>query len=200
MEQNQSVLAKKVWSMVRVAYYMLRKGISKRKLLLDLNMMVKRGKIAGKAMQNLIFHNHKFTTKHHSHDSVHLSFPSPPRSEYELSCANSPATSNNTFSLFSPHKKHNSKNKKVEEVDIMAINAVLMKAMALIDSENASPALLGFERNPIGRQLRVTDSPFPLSSVDDEDSHVVDEAAEVFINRFYNDLRMQNTKDSFDSL
>ncbi|GKB42998.1 hypothetical protein Tco_0887940 [Tanacetum coccineum] len=176
MEQNQSVLAKKVWSMVRVAYYMLRKGISKRKLLLNLNMMVKRGKIAGKAMQNLMFHNHKFTTKHHS-------FPSPPRSEYMFSCTNSPATSN----------------KKVEDLDIMAINAVLMKAMALIHSENASPALPGLGRSPMARELRVTDSPFPLSSSMDEDSHMVDEAAEKFINRFYNDLRRQNTK-AYDSL
>ncbi|PWA37186.1 hypothetical protein CTI12_AA592890 [Artemisia annua] len=186
MEQNQSVLAKKVWSMVRVAYYMLREGISKRKLLLDLNMMVKRGKIAGKAMHNLMFHNHKFTTKHHSHDSVHLSFPSPPRTGYELSCTNSPATSNN--------------NKKVEDLDIMAINAVLMKAMALIQSENASPVLPGFGRSPMVRELRVTDSPFPSSSSVDEDSHVVDEAAERFINQFYNDLRRQDTKASFDSL
>ncbi|GJU75875.1 hypothetical protein Tco_1272945 [Tanacetum coccineum] len=162
--------------MVRVAYYMLRKGISKRKLLLDLNMMVKRGKIAGKAMQNLMFHNHKFTTKHHSTKST--------LDEYVFSCTNSPATTN----------------KKVEDLDIMAINAVLMKAMALVHSENASPALPRFGRSPMVRQPRVTDSPFPLSSSVDEDSHVVDEAAEKFINRFYNDLRRQNTKASFDSL
>nr|GFA15055.1 hypothetical protein [Tanacetum cinerariifolium] len=184
MEQNQSVLAKKVWSMVRVAYYMLRKGISKRKLLLDLNMMVKRGKIVGKAMQNLMFHNHKFSTKHHSHDSNNLSFPSPPRSEYEFSCTYSPASGN----------------KKVEDLDIMAINAVLMKAMALVHSENASPALPGYGRSPMVRELRVTDSPFPLISSMDEDSHMVDEAAEKFISRFYNDLRRQNITATFDSL
>nr|GEW29070.1 hypothetical protein [Tanacetum cinerariifolium] len=61
--------------------------------------------------------------------------------------------------------------------------------MEMIHSENVSPALPGFGRSPMVRQLRVTDSPFPLSNVD-EDSHV-DDAAEEFINRFYNDLRRQ---------
>ncbi|XP_057773126.1 uncharacterized protein LOC130992493 [Salvia miltiorrhiza] len=59
MEQNLPIIAKKFWSIVKVAYFMLRKGISKAKLFSDLNMMLKRGKIAGKAaMHNLIFHHH----------------------------------------------------------------------------------------------------------------------------------------------
>ncbi|KAI3727260.1 hypothetical protein L1987_67072 [Smallanthus sonchifolius] len=74
----------------------------------------------------------------------------------------------------------------------MAVSAVVLKAMEMIHSENASPELPGFRRSPMVRQLRVTDSPFPLNSVADEDNHV-DEAAERFIIRFYNDLRQQKT-------
>ncbi|KAI3786096.1 hypothetical protein L1987_45223 [Smallanthus sonchifolius] len=70
-----------------------------------------------------------------------------------------------------------------------AFNAAVLKAMEVIHSETASPALSGFGRSPVVRQLRVTDSPFPVNNVD-EDNHV-DEAAERFISRFYNDLRRQ---------
>ncbi|XP_052627360.1 uncharacterized protein LOC111907892 [Lactuca sativa] len=197
MEQNLPVLAKKVWNLVRVVYFMLRKGISKRKLLLDLNMMIRRGKIAGKALQNLMFHHYHinreaFTAKHRSY---HLSFPSPPPGEYEFSCSNSPApTTHHPFSLFSLHKKHHSNSKPSKDhLDMMAVNAVL-KAMEMIHSDNSSPALPGFGSTPMVRQLRVTDSPFPLSSVDQDNK--VDEAAEEFISRFYNDLRLQKAKAS----
>jgi len=54
----------------------------------------------------------------------------------------------------------------------------------------ASPTLPGFGRSPMVRQLRVTDSPFPLRE-DDEDNQV-DKAAEDFINRFYSQLRKQD--------
>ncbi|KAL7605354.1 uncharacterized protein LOC111907928 [Lactuca sativa] len=199
MEQNLPVLPKKVWNLVRVVYFMLRKGISKRKLLLDLNMMIKRGKIAGKALQNLMFHHHNnrasFTTNHRSHD---VSFPSTPLGEYEFSCSNSPAlTSNHPFSLFSFHKKHHSNSKPSKDhLDMMAVNAVF-KAMEMIHSDNSSPALPGFGSTPMVRQLRVTDSPFPLSSVDEDNQ--VNDAAEQFISRFYHDLRVQNTNASFGS-
>ncbi|XP_071728516.1 uncharacterized protein [Rutidosis leptorrhynchoides] len=182
------VCPKKVWSLVRVVYFMLRKNISKRKLLLDLNMMVKRGKIASKALQNLMFHHH-----HHHHNGSHESFVVPPPSEYEFSCTNSPCTNNHhhTFSLFPFHKKQHDNHSK-ENVDMMAVNVAVWKAMEMIHSETAPPLLQRFGKSPMVRQLRVTDSPFPLTNVDD-DSHVVDEAAERFINRFYNDLRKENT-------
>ncbi|MFS7906188.1 hypothetical protein Hanom_Chr01g00056351 [Helianthus anomalus] len=172
MEQNIPVLAKKVWRLVRVLYFMLRKNISKSKLLLDLNRMMKRRKIADKSSSSPTF--------------------SPPLGEYEFSCTNSPTTNNHAFSLFSFsfRKKHASANQHAEDLDMMAINAAVLKAMEMINSEAASSTLPGFGRSPVVRQLRVSDSPFPLSNVD-EDSHV-DEAAEKFINRFYNDLRRQN--------
>ncbi|KAL4583847.1 hypothetical protein LXL04_008432 [Taraxacum kok-saghyz] len=184
MEQNHQVLAKRVWSLVRVMYFMLRKGISKRKLLIDLNRMMKRGKIAGKALHNLMFHNH-----HHHHwpaftANQHLSScPSLPPGEYEFSCSNSPSTKTNPFSLFSLHKKQKYSNNDHQPEGLemnMAVNAAVLKAaMEMIYSENASPALPGFGRSPMVRQLRVTDSPFPLGSVQEDNQ--VDEAADRFI-------------------
>ncbi|KAJ9559619.1 hypothetical protein OSB04_004779 [Centaurea solstitialis] len=76
MEQNLPIMAKKAWSLVRVFFFILKKGISKTKFLADLNIIIKRGKIAGKALHNLLFHHHN----HHAsalrrHHLRHLSFP-----------------------------------------------------------------------------------------------------------------------------
>nr|GMC49967.1 AF211533_1 Avr9/Cf-9 rapidly elicited protein 146 [Ipomoea batatas] len=145
---NLPVIAKKFWSIVRAALFMLKQGLCKRKLMLDLNLMLKRGKIAGKAaIHNLINSPaHYKKSKHHA-----LHFP----------CAHAPPTDDDSF----------------------------MKAleMHVLQSETASPALPGFGRTPLVRQLRVTDSPFPLRE-GEADCHV-DEAAEEFISRFYNGLR-----------
>ncbi|XP_021749736.1 uncharacterized protein LOC110715463 [Chenopodium quinoa] len=44
MEQNLPIITKKLYNMVKLSILMLSKGISKKKLLLDLNLMMKRGK------------------------------------------------------------------------------------------------------------------------------------------------------------
>lgn len=201
-EQNLPVIAKKFWNIVRVAFFMLRKGISKRKLMLDLNLIMKRGKIASKAaIQNLMFHHmtHQwsFATTHRGRDK-NLPF-SPPRNEYEFSCSNSPNfhlpfnfnKKNKNNYLFSP-QAYDTPVTATHEDDMIVVNAAVMKALEMIhESETASPAanyLPGFGRTPIVRQLRVTDSPFPLNV--EEDSRV-DEAAEAFISKFYRNLRWQ---------
>ncbi|MCL7024808.1 hypothetical protein MKW94_007497 [Papaver nudicaule] len=58
---------------------------------------------------------------------------------------------------------------------------------------------LGFGCSPMVRQLRVTDSPFPLRDniVDESECHV-DEDAEEFIQRFHAQLRSQNSKIAFE--
>ncbi|KAF2285227.1 hypothetical protein GH714_039053 [Hevea brasiliensis] len=61
----------------------------------------------------------------------------------------------------------------------------------------ASPMVLpGFGKSPIVRQLRITDSPFPLK---DEGDSQVDKAAEEFIKKFYKDLKLQKTSSAFES-
>ncbi|KAK3002197.1 hypothetical protein RJ639_021003 [Escallonia herrerae] len=200
MEPNLPVMAKKFWSTIRVLFYMLRKGMSKRKLMLDLNMMMKRGKIAGeKALHNLMFHHHgssssSATSSRRSHDG-HLSFPALP-GEYEFSCSNSPIF---PFHLMGKQRGHHHSsffscaNLPTTDDDVATVTAV-MKSLEMLNSAAASPALPGFGKSPMVRQLRVTDSPFPLGNAAG-DSHV-DEAAEEFILRFYNDLRLQSRTPS----
>ncbi|GKD31393.1 hypothetical protein Tco_1242171 [Tanacetum coccineum] len=67
-------------------------------------------------------------------------------------------------------------------------NDVIVKALEILKSATASPALSRFGKSPMVKQLRITDSPFALSN-GDEDGNQVDEAAEKFIMRFYNGLR-----------
>ncbi|XP_009600773.1 uncharacterized protein [Nicotiana tomentosiformis] len=196
MEQNLPVIAKKFWNIVRVAFFMLRKSISKRKLMLDLNLIMKRGKIASKAaIQNLMFHHtHQWSnTQRRSHDK-NLPFP-PHNNDYEFSCSNSPVHYPNFHLPFNYFKKRNKNNCSdygnyiSTEDNVVVVNAAVMKALEMIQSETASPALPGFGRTPMVRQLRITDSPFPLRDVE-ENSHV-DEAAEAFISKFYRNLRRQ---------
>lgn len=76
-----------------------------------------------------------------------------------------------------------------------AFKAVLEALNNDVAVDVASPALPGFGKSPmVARPLRVTDSPFPLSGGGDDDCHV-DQAAEEFINRFYNELRLQTTAE-----
>ncbi|KAK4719191.1 hypothetical protein R3W88_017529 [Solanum pinnatisectum] len=178
MDQKLPVIAKKFWKIVRVAYFMLRKGLSsKRKLMFDLNLLMKRGKIAGKAaFQNLMFQGHN--------NNINQSTS---KEYYEFSCSNSPA-----FHLPFNINKRISKHSQPEHNDISMMNAAVLKALEMLQSETASPALPGFGRTPTVRQLRITDSPFPLREADNGDmiSHV-DEKADEFISRFYRDLRRE---------
>ncbi|GER45010.1 retinal dehydrogenase 1 [Striga asiatica] len=165
MEQNLPIVTKKIWKIIRVVYLMVRKGISKGKLLADLATLMKRGKIAGKAaIHNLMFHHH-----HHSPTAGRRT-----AAEYEFSCGNSPLIFGRR-AVASP-------------LDARALAAAL-EIVGL--SAGASPALPGFGPSPMVRQLRITDSPFPVRD-SEEDSRVVDEAAEEFIARFYKDLKRQN--------
>lgn len=195
MENNLPVIAKRIWSIV----FMLRKGISKRKLLVELNMMMKRGKIASKALGNLMFHSHHFSGSTSSrrgsgnHDHPNLSFAA--QREYEFSCSNTPAYPFPSLTKCR-HQAHNffacAHAPATLDDDVAGANA-LKAVMEMLNNDvahvDASPALPGFGRSPMVRQLRITDSPFPLRNVD-EDTHV-DEAAEEFIKRFYKDLRSQ---------
>ncbi|KAL2539209.1 hypothetical protein Adt_00187 [Abeliophyllum distichum] len=178
--------------------------MSKGKLMAELNMMFKRWKIAGKAIQNLMFHHsHHWSAASSSSSSAtgrrsheeNLSFQYP-TDEYEFSCSNSPAYPNFHLPFHLNKRKHNNRRAHLfspspaaTEEDCMTMNAVV-RTLEMLNSSAASPALPGFGKSPMVRQLRITDSPFPLRDAD-EDNHV-DEAAEDFIKRFYNDLRRQN--------
>ncbi|XVF88614.1 hypothetical protein PTKIN_Ptkin19aG0065100 [Pterospermum kingtungense] len=213
MEASPPDVAKKLCNIVRIVFFMLKTGISKSKIMVDLHFMLKKGKYnAGKAISNLIsnhkVHDHLSSLSCRSGDA-HLSFISP--REYEFSCSNSPA-----FYPFYAHKRkhHNhghfyssnrhqfgSKSSSNYRYDDVTTVAALQKVMEMLNSEaaaaavEASPLVLpGFGRSPMGRQLRVTDSPFPLK--DEAGDSQVDKAAEEFISRFYRDLKSQKRMSS----
>ncbi|KAM0032063.1 hypothetical protein Hdeb2414_s0016g00470931 [Helianthus debilis subsp. tardiflorus] len=180
MEQNVAEVAKKVWSMVHAMLYMIKKNISERKLPLDLIMTMKRSKIARKALKNRMHHHHSPNFPEH----------------YEFSCSNTPVY---PLSLFTTHKKHHKQHKKTthnkstivnNEHDHIFVDPAVIKALEMLTSAAVSPVVPRFGKSPMVRQLRVTDSPFPLGN-GEEDSHV-DEAAEKFIMKFYNELRRQS--------
>ncbi|KAK8618822.1 hypothetical protein V6N13_132801 [Hibiscus sabdariffa] len=201
MEQNLPVISKRAWSIVRAVFFMMRKGpLSKKKLMLDLNMVLKRGKIASaKAIANLMFHHRQVS----SSSFTPVSKAAEAVQEYEFSCSNTP----NYIFPFNHKKKNGSTNNYYHHLfacvhappthdddNLATMNAVkvVLEMLNSNDTEGAvaaSPMLPGFGQTPLARQLRVTDSPFPLR---DEDKSYVDKAAEDFINRFYKDLKQQN--------
>ncbi|XP_021891937.1 uncharacterized protein LOC110810167 [Carica papaya] len=197
MEENLAVppvMAKRIWSIVRVILFMVRKGLPKTNPMLHLNMLFKRGKIAGsKAIANLIYHHHSSSSLAAAVAAASSGIPR----DYEFSCTNTPAYTF-TASLQPPNIKIKLKNhflacagaqtvNEDEEDAISSNNDCQVKEMM-----TASPVLPGFGRlTPLVRPLRITDSPFPLRDVEDEDNGYVDKAAEEFIQRFYKELKLQ---------
>ncbi|PIA64726.1 hypothetical protein AQUCO_00100296v1 [Aquilegia coerulea] len=197
---NPPVMGKKLWHIVRIVFLMLRKKISKSKLLVDLHhMMSKRGKILEKVIGNLMFHNHSsFSCRS---DDVQMSYIAP--KEYEFSCSNSPAF---PFHLNKRNKKHHHHGHNHHRNthffspahttnDKAATVTAVQKILEMLNNEiiaEASPVAIlpGFGRSPMVRQLRITDSPFPVRDVD-ENSSQVDKEAEEFIEKFYEQLRLQ---------
>ncbi|KAK8608432.1 hypothetical protein V6N13_023856 [Hibiscus sabdariffa] len=203
MEQNLPVISKRVWNIVRAVLFMMRKGFpSKKKLMVDLNMVLKRGKIASaKAIANLMFHRQRQVS---SSALTPVSKAAAAVQEYEFSCSNTPS-----YIFPFNHKKKNGTNNYYHHLfacvhappthdddNLATMNTVkvVLEMLSNNDMEGAvaaSPMLPGFGQTPLARQPRVTDSPFPLRD-GDEDNSYVDRAAEDFINRFYKDLKQQN--------
>uniref|UniRef100_A0A6N2M9U7 DUF761 domain-containing protein n=1 Tax=Salix viminalis TaxID=40686 RepID=A0A6N2M9U7_SALVM len=152
-----SVLAKRLWNVLRVTFFMIRKGLgSKRKLIMDMNLMMKRGKLLRKSLSNLMSLHH-----HHHHHSRDLA-----REEAQLEAEESsravvtvPKTPEYTFNLHFDH------------------------ASEFAPGEKRSPLLSPFS-------VRVSD----YSSEDENDGGnvQVDDEAEEFIRRFYEQLRVQS--------
>ncbi|XP_062090878.1 uncharacterized protein LOC133797098 [Humulus lupulus] len=115
IEASTSVVAKKLWNIVRVVFIMMRKGLSKSKIMVEFHMLMKRGKLAGKALaQNFVLNHATFSSSSistgggfgcRSNDAV--SFISP--REYEFSCSNSPAAFNNLYKTFGHFNKRSNK-------------------------------------------------------------------------------------------
>ena len=196
MELHSPTAAKKLWNFLRVAFFMMRKGlISKRKLVMDMNLMMKRGKIMGKNLGNLVFHHH------------HRPPPSSSRGygftlqEYEFSCTNSP----NPVS-FHAKRRHNyfpCLNAVAEDPDETPRPAFSAVPRMIEYTPTPSPqccSSLAVSQELAKSPLR---SPFSvrISNFSEEDAgeilgssncEEVDDEAEQFIKRFYEQLRAQS--------
>ncbi|KEH27181.1 hypothetical protein MtrunA17_Chr6g0486751 [Medicago truncatula] len=178
IETNQTmVVTKKVWNTLRIIFFMFTKNIAKSKMVAELNLLLKRSKLAAiKAIANTL------ALRHHST----ASFVSP--HDYEFSCSNSPAA-------IKFHNKNNNYHRGRHHNDVSTIQKVLEILNDVDSSSFSSPSPLvtfpGFGKSPIGKKIRVADSPFPLKDEEGDDHSHVDVAAEEFIKRFYKNLNLQ---------
>ncbi|CAJ2672215.1 uncharacterized protein LOC123890500 [Trifolium pratense] len=99
MEVHSQVVGKRLWNGLRITFFMLRKSlVSKRKMIMDMNLMMKKGKVFRKSLSNLMSsHN-----RHHHHSSKNYSGRFMVH-DYEFSCSNSP---NPLFFNMSKRKHH----------------------------------------------------------------------------------------------
>jgi hypothetical protein len=243
MEPN---MARRLWHVVRAVLFMLRKGMSKRKLAMDLNLLLHRGKIAGgKAFSKLMNNTH---IHHHRHDKAVAAGVPPPQAfswrgagvdpalalydprgnrEVEFSCSNTPSYP--SFHLIPTGKRRRRGNRRTnrgangdqpgwfnyDAADIAKAFEILNNSEQLLSSDvddasargteqpsplalvaTPSPALwASFGRTPAHvRQLRITDSPFPLrDDAAPPGDGQVDVEAEEFIKRFYEQLSKQQS-------
>ncbi|XP_010535184.1 PREDICTED: uncharacterized protein LOC104810538 [Tarenaya hassleriana] len=189
MDKSQTV-SKKIWNMIRFVIFMLKKGVSKHKLVVDLNVMLKRGK-------NLMFHSRRRVPAADA-NAVSAALQTQPH-EYEFSCSNTP---NFTFPFHIASKSKKSLFACVQTPETLDDeNAAARAVFELVNGGNSgtnvealtalSPYLPGFGRTPLVRPLRVTDSPFPLPEEADVGNGHVDKAADEFIKKFYKNLKQQ---------
>ncbi|CAL9124663.1 unnamed protein product [Musa acuminata var. zebrina] len=171
MELHSHVTAKKLWGYLRVAFFMMRKGfISKRKLLMDVNLLMKRGKLLGKSLGSLMF---QFHHHHHSRPEIPTFAPC----EYEFSCSNSP---NPVF--YHAKRRH----------------SYFPCLHAVVEEADDTPRRAAVDLPRLGQRTSLS-SPFSVRvsdySSEEEDGlsqEEVDDEAEEFIKRFYEQLRAQS--------
>lgn len=186
--EHSSIVAKRLWQVVRAVFYMLRmRGISKKKFMLDFHLFVDRSKLASKSfIHHLTHRNHR--NKYNS------------TCEVEFSC--SKTASYPSFHL--PKRKGNKhhhddqNNNYFHNFDAKEI----AKALEVLNGSESpyveySPMwAIGKSPAPMTtRQLRITDSPFPMIE-EEEDCGVnkeIDMEAEEFIRKFYEQLRSQQS-------
>ncbi|XP_074585133.1 uncharacterized protein LOC141840929 [Curcuma longa] len=202
---NNTRAAKRLWHIVRLVFL----GFSKNKFMVDLHLLLKRGKIAGKALSQLLTHHH-----HHHHGGgggaatmysaltcrsmdPNIAFYSP--KEVQFSFSNTPS-----YPTFRRHRRRRHHHRYDDDDDAVFKAIEILNAEADIDNDGGgeedeysasavathSPAIWKSPAAPV-RQLRITDSPFPLKEEEGEADGGIDQDAEEFIKKFYEQLRLQ---------
>ncbi|KAK7847813.1 uncharacterized protein LOC112015919 [Quercus suber] len=196
MEVHSPVIAKRLWNVLRVTFFMIRKGlISKRKLIMDMNLMMKRGKLLRKSLSNLMSHHH------HSKNMARAGYGI---QEYEFSCSNSP----NPVFFHVPKRKHHyfpciNAPEVLEEVEEpLPQPQQEPKAVVLVPKtpeytfnfrfDHASDFASGEKRSPLLSPFSVRVSNYSSEDENEGESEQVDHEAEEFIRRFYEQLRVQS--------
>ncbi|KAI9084001.1 hypothetical protein K1719_033997 [Acacia pycnantha] len=191
MELHSASAAKRLWNVLRISLLMMRKGlISKRKLIMDMNLMMKKGKLLRKSLSNLM-------SSHHSKSVTRGGFG---MHEYEFSCSNSP----NPAFLYLHKRKHHFNFPCINHPQVMDQEPELetLNATVLMPKTPEFTFDLRFDPSDfaVGDRKSSVLSPFSVrisnfSSADDSDEPgncLVDDQAEDFITRFHEQLRMQS--------
>ncbi|KAI3802887.1 hypothetical protein L1987_31033 [Smallanthus sonchifolius] len=197
MEQRTPLMAKKLCGIINLFIYMVKKGLLKNIPWFEIHMMVKRStKIAGKAFGNLLLDHQTLTCRP---NDIQTTFIAP--IEYEFSCSNTPIfylkrkTNRHRYSAGNGglHRRSH-KNQELTVNSVRKAFATLNRyEAASVEPEKSPLTLLGFGESANVRQLRVTDSPFPVNNTE-EDALQVDKAAEEFIKNFYHELKQQKNR------
>ncbi|BAT84872.1 hypothetical protein LR48_Vigan03g186500 [Vigna angularis] len=199
MEVHSSVVAKRLWNVMRVTFFMIRKGlISKRKMIMDTNLMMKKGNVR-KSLSNLMSSHH-----HHHHHHQQKNPKSVTRGglgvHYEFSCSNSP----NPVFFHMPKRKHHFNFPCIHAPDVVddehrfsfEVETDVPKGVVtlpktpdymfniFVPGEKKSPLLSPFS-------VRVSNYSALDESEETGNDHV-DVQAEDFIRRFYEQLRSQS--------
>lgn len=209
-QKNTQKIAKKVRSILRIMLIMLKKGITKSKLILDLNLLFKRGnELAGKAINGLLIHHNSLICKPNNLNNHFIS----PQDHYEFSCSNSPEFGGAAFQLLTAQNKKtkSSYSRQFEDPTTLAAVQHVLQMLNSNDGPTGSPLGVGlpdsmlpgfgYGKSPVVRQLRITDSPFPLKEgkrdkEEEEEDVKVNKAADEFIKKFYKNLMMQKCLES----
>ncbi|KAL4191927.1 hypothetical protein AMTRI_Chr06g169710 [Amborella trichopoda] len=187
MELHSPAMAKRLWNLLRLAFFMVRKGlISKRKLVMDMNLMTKRGKLLGKSLQNLVFHHHPSSESTRAFGLQ----------DYEFSCSNSPAI----FSHVSKRRHHFPSFPCIHSHVLDEEPRAIVITLPKFSPENRLKSPGNFLNSPeysIGLpEYSPGMTPLVMASPEyppeNEDSGHVDAEAEEFIKRFYEELRVQS--------
>lgn len=194
MEVHSPVIAKRLWNVLRVTFFMVRKGlISKRKFIMDMNLMMKRGKLLRKSLSNLMSHHH------HSKNVARAGFGI---QEYEFSCSNSP----NPVFFHVPKRKHHyfpciNPPEVIEEEEPLP-EPQEPKAVVLVPKtpeytfnfrfDHSSDFAPGEKHSPLLSPFSVRVSNYSSEDENEGGNGQVDHEAEEFIRRFYEQLRVQS--------
>lgn len=210
-------LARRLWHVVLAVCHMLRRGLSRKRIMMDVHLLLGRGKLAGRALRGILAHpagqGHQLAAyggapRGRGSSSSLASFYGHPR-EVEFSCTTTPSYPQHYgYGLFPFSKGRGGARGEYGGLDAAAVARAFEMLSAEVEAGGGTPAIAAgvatatpspmvawiLGRSPAGvRPLRVTDSPFPAVPEDGCCNERVDAEADDFIRKFYEQLRLQPT-------